>query len=109
MKENLKNLIEEISGDELVEKLKVLLRAENSPNCIKTNPIPINEVLDIYSFRAKMWRERQAKVAGVDELLRGLRRFDGDAIVVHKIKLSNQSFVIFTNSSETKLIGILVV
>lgn len=107
MNHNFRKLIASWSNNTIAKKLEDYLIQGTQAEYIKTDPVPHNEILDIYLFRAKMWKKRNAVVIGVEDLLKNLS-MTSETITVHRLNFPEESFILFTNLSETLLFGILL-
>lgn len=106
-----------------IEQLKELLQSQNMGDVLtlgcldalnnesltitSTAPVPLEEIRDIYTVRAKIDEKRGSRVIGYKELIPKLCSERSEAVTVHVIETSKQNYLVFTTPSMTRLIGIL--
>lgn len=85
------------------------VRALGGPVSVKsTRPVNVGEVRDIYLRRAITNERKGGPVEGFDELVPALKRETEATVVVHGFETPQEAFTIFTDSSVTRLVGILI-
>jgi hypothetical protein len=102
---------------QLLESNKTLFLAKNcledigsKPNPIykSTDAIPLQNVVEIYSRRAKMnTKSNEGIVLGYSELLESLRHTMKESVMIHIVLGQEYSFLVFTDESLSELFGIL--
>jgi hypothetical protein len=78
-------------------------------NYISTGPIPAEQAIRIYKVRAEINREKPGLIEGFDELLKDLSVEKENLVEIHAFEGHEEVFVVFTNPSTTRLIGILII
>lgn len=103
----------------LIELFKAFNKSEFSNDCLEainsgenfdykaTDLIPIEQVLSIYSIRSRLNKARGSKIEGYDLLLEELKKSNLKNIKIHLIQTTTNNFVVFTDSEEITLLGIL--
>jgi stage III sporulation protein SpoIIIAA len=104
----IKKLLEKEVDNGLVKLLQSELTMQSNFQYTKTNAVPIKQIRDIYSFRAKVCKERNKKVLGFEKLLKTLEETRRDNVVVHAIGFPNKVFLLFIDTTESELFGILL-
>jgi hypothetical protein len=104
----LEDLLLKNSSRDLARRCLNALSKQTSADYKSTRPVPLNEIRDIYSRRARLNKKRNGPVEGFDELIPALNVESEDSIVVHGFETDQEAFTIFTNASMTRLIGVLI-
>ena len=73
-----------------------------------SRPLPLAHVIRIYSIRSQISEEKKIGVIGFRELLENLSSTDFDEVIITRMLDENDvASLIFTDPSETELLGIL--
>ena len=70
-------------------------------------PAPLNEIIDIYSVRARSNEKRSGKVEGYGDLLPSLEAAAVPSVRLHSLEFLSRWFIAFTDESRSVLFGML--
>jgi hypothetical protein len=107
--EPLISLLRREKTDIIVAKCLALLSTGTGVIETETNPVPLHEIRNTYARRAQGNRIRNSHIEGFDKLIPSLNTSKETLVVVHVIRVGEETFSVFTDPSSTTLIGILAI
>src|SRR5947209_374641 len=104
----LRKLLLDNASNDLVRRCMIAFDNRASNSYKSTPPCPIKEIRDIYTRRATIDKDKRGVVEGFDQLIPALNVETDAELIVHGYDTGKESFTIFTNTSTTRLIGVLI-
>ena len=95
------------SDDPIAAECLTALTRQQIEEVFSTSDVLAKDLFNIYSVRARINESKGSPIKGYERLTPALRA-EGDAkLRVHIIRFREQGFVVFTDSSVARLVGIL--
>ncbi len=74
---------------------------------LESTVVPLNNVRNIYQRRAMINEEEGGQVRGYEQLIPSLKREKESPVTIHIIETSTTWWLVFTDPTTTRLIGVL--
>ena len=103
----LADLLTSSSDNEIAAECLERIRRDEDVRYRDDYLIPLTQVIDIYSVRARINADRGGKVEGYELLLPALEAAPVLSVRLHSLEFFTHWFVAFTDESSTRLFGIL--
>ena len=102
----LKSLLKNISSNDAnIMNCVNVLESDAAKNYQVGGEVPIREVIDIYKRRYELNDNKNIK--GFPELMKALYAENDKSVIIHSFCYGDETYLIFTNSKISELIGIL--
>jgi hypothetical protein len=102
------NLLNENRTNPLVVDCLERISHAGEVRCRMGAPVPLNEIVDIYSVRARVNSELNAgAVTGFEHLLPALKAAPVASVRLHSLEFVSHWYVVFTDDSVSDMLGIL--
>ena len=105
--EELINLLERHRDDALVSICLEQIMQADKVRLSAAGVLPLKQVIDIYSTRARINAKRSGRIKGYDTLLPALESADVSSIKLQSFELLDRHLVVFSDESISHLFGVL--